>query len=165
MQRRAACLALAGVVCALSFTQNPPNSLRFRSLLMAGPIAPADAIYMMEVDGAVLIDVRTSGEKLTYGAPMASLNVPAFTWDGQLMCSVPNFVEDVEEQVGGPDDAPPIVVGCKTGRVSGIAADMLEKAGYGQIYDLEGGCDSWMDEGLPWDGPEYESFRGSVPGG
>ena len=34
------------------------------------------------------------------------------------------FVEDVEEQVGGPDDAPPLVVGCKTGRVSGMAAEM-----------------------------------------
>ena len=56
---------------------------------------------MMETDGAVFIDVRTSGEALTYGAPTASLNVPAFTWDGQLMCSVPNFVENVEEQVGG----------------------------------------------------------------
>ena len=46
-----------------------------------------------------------------------------------------------------------------------MAAEMLEKAGYGRIYDLEGGCDAWVDEELPWDDPEYESFRGSVPGG
>ena len=164
--RRRAFLALAGVAIASTVT---PNPLRLRSRaawpLGAEPIAPTDAITMMETDGAVFIDVRTSGEALTYGAPTASLNVPAFTWDGQLMCSVPNFVENVEEQVGGPDDAPPLVVGCKTGRVSGMAAEMLEKAGYGRIYDLEGGCDAWVDEELPWDDPEYESFRGSVPGG
>ena len=59
----------------------------------------------------------------------------------------------------------PLVLGCKMGQKSRMAAARLEAAGYERLYNLEGGFDAWLEEGLPFDDPEYESYAGSVPGG
>lgn len=42
-----------------------------------------------------------------------------------------------------------VVVYCKTGRMSAIAAMALARAGYTDVLDLEGGMDAWEQAGLP----------------
>lgn len=42
-----------------------------------------------------------------------------------------------------------IVIYCKSGRMSRIAADKLVSLGYKSVYDLSGGMDGWQASGYP----------------
>ena len=42
-----------------------------------------------------------------------------------------------------------IVVYCRSGRMSAIAAEALVKAGYTNVWDLEGGMNAWEQAGYP----------------
>ncbi|HET9034470.1 MAG TPA: rhodanese-like domain-containing protein [Dokdonella sp.] len=43
----------------------------------------------------------------------------------------------------------PVAIYCKTGQTSGSAAKRLKKAGFSDVYTLEGGLRSWMEAQLP----------------
>jgi rhodanese-related sulfurtransferase len=43
----------------------------------------------------------------------------------------------------------PVAIYCKTGQTSGGAAKRLKKAGFTQVYALEGGLRSWTEAQLP----------------
>jgi rhodanese-related sulfurtransferase len=43
----------------------------------------------------------------------------------------------------------PVAVYCKSGQISGQAAKRLKKAGFTQVYTLEGGLRSWTEAQLP----------------
>lgn len=43
----------------------------------------------------------------------------------------------------------PVAVYCKSGQTSGLAAKRLKKAGFSQVYTLEGGLRSWSEAQLP----------------
>jgi rhodanese-related sulfurtransferase len=43
----------------------------------------------------------------------------------------------------------PIAIYCKSGQTSGTAAKRLKKAGFSDVYTLEGGLRSWMEAQLP----------------
>lgn len=43
----------------------------------------------------------------------------------------------------------PVIVYCRSGRRSAISADIMEKQGFTDIYELEGGIIQWMNEGNP----------------
>ena len=47
------------------------------------------------------------------------------------------------------DDSEPVAVHCKGGYRSMIACSLLERAGHGNILNLEGGFDAWHSAGLP----------------
>lgn len=80
----------------------------------------------------VLIDVRTPQE-------FASGHIP-----GAVNISVDQLAQRLSEI---PQDKP-IVLYCRSGNRSNQAAQILERAGYTQIYDL-GGIITWVQQGYP----------------
>lgn len=80
----------------------------------------------------VLLDVRTP-EEFASGHISGAININ--------VDELPNRLSEV------PKDEP-IVVYCRSGRRSAIAAQLLSDAGYTPIYDL-GGIVDWQAAGLP----------------
>ncbi len=83
----------------------------------------------MQEKGAIVIDVREPDETQQGVIPGAEI-VPR----GMLEFRVGRLTED-------PDQ--PIVVYCRSGNRSALAALSLQNMGYGQVYSLEGGWKAW----------------------
>ena len=60
----------------------------------------------------------------------------------------------LEKHVGDhvPDRATPLFIFCATGNRSALAGDVLQKMGYSNVFNLQGGIERWQHLGLPLDG-------------
>ncbi|MBD1388924.1 rhodanese-like domain-containing protein [Neiella sp. HB171785] len=89
----------------------------------AETVAPKDPqmAWQQVVNGAVLIDVRTT-EEFQQGHLAGAINIPY-----ELI------VAGVQHHQLGPDTD--IVVYCRSGRRSGIAEQQLNQAGYSKVYN------------------------------
>jgi phage shock protein E len=100
------------------------------SLFAAGAPATAEAAAVIDgptakklaASGAKVVDVRTPGEFASGHVPGA-VNIP---YD-----ELPRRAAEI-----GPPSTK-VVLYCRTGRRSGMAADALQKAGFSQLYDLK----------------------------
>jgi len=54
---------------------------------------------------------------------------------------------DIETKV--PDSRAPLVLYCGGGFRSALAADALQKMGYGNVISMDGGWSGWVKAGLP----------------
>ena len=59
-----------------------------------------------------------------------------------------NELEQYADQLPADKDAR-IVLYCRSGRMSEIAASALVQQGYSQVYELDGGMIAWEEAGLP----------------
>jgi rhodanese-related sulfurtransferase len=100
------------------------------------PITPAAVKEKMSW-GACLIDVRTQDEYLREHIP-GSILVPL----EQLSEVIKSVVHDQQRE---------IIVYCRSGERSALAAERLIKLGYAKVYDL-GGIDSWPYEKVSGEG-------------
>ncbi|MBF6607446.1 MAG: thioredoxin [Flavobacterium sp.] len=89
-----------------------------------------------------LIDVRTPGE---YGAGNIS-NSRNIDWNG----------DQFEAEIATLDKSKPVLVYCKSGGRSGQAAEKLQKMGFTEIYNMNGGFLKWESAGLT----DQESLTG-----
>ncbi len=99
-------------------------------------LSVTDAIRRMQ-SGAVLIDVREDHE-----------------WKSGFARGAIHMGRGVIERdiVGEfPDKAAEIILYCGGGYRSALAADMLQKMGYTNVYSLAGGWAAWNDEGADTD--------------
>jgi molybdopterin/thiamine biosynthesis adenylyltransferase/rhodanese-related sulfurtransferase len=95
-----------------------------------------EARKMLDKPGTVLIDVRESDEWRQGHIPQA-VGIPR------------GFLElRIEEKV--PDHKAPIILQCASGTRSLLAARTLHELGYENLYNLNGGFNTWKDRGLPW---------------
>jgi rhodanese-related sulfurtransferase len=102
-------------------------------------LSPTDAKALIDA-GAQLVDVRTDTE---YAA-------------GHIPGSRHVALADVQSEAAGLIKDQPLVVYCRSGERSGMAADAFAASGW-DAHSIEGGLLQWADDGL-----EIEPEGGSV---
>jgi len=95
----------------------------------------SDANAMLGKSGAVFIDVREPDEFKSGHVPGA-INIPRGLLEFQI-----------EQQI--PDKDTTILIYCKSGNRSALAAANLTRMGYKNILNIEGGWKAWLDAGYP----------------
>ena len=59
------------------------------------------------------------------------------------------YEEDFEKQLEKLDKEKPVAVYCKVGGRSGQAMGKMNKLGFKEVYNLDGGMDAWKSAGKP----------------
>jgi rhodanese-related sulfurtransferase len=98
-------------------------------------VDPAGAVKLMNHESARVLDVREDKEWQQGHIPGAT-HIPL----GQLSNRM--------GELGGEKDAPLVVV-CRSGNRSTNAALQLRKAGFDNVYNLNGGTMAWQQAGMP----------------
>jgi len=108
-------------------------------------IAPVQAEALRHIDvqqaqqmknqGALLVDVREPDEYAGGHAP------------GSVLIPVGQLNQRLKELDGYQNK--PVVLICRSGRRSMAAAEILQKAGFGEIRNVVGGMLAWEKTGLP----------------
>ncbi len=79
------------------------------------------------------IDVRTTEEYAGGHAPKA-VNLP---------------LDALENELTKLDKTKPVYLICQTGRRSQKGSEILQKAGFNDVYNIQGGTSAWIDAQLP----------------
>lgn len=99
-------------------------------------ISPEAFETKLQQDSTIqLIDVRTP-EEYVAGHIAGSVNMNIYD-------------DDFAAQFGKLDKNRPVLVYCARGGRSADAAEQMAKAGYTQVFDLNGGFIAWKDAGKP----------------
>jgi rhodanese-related sulfurtransferase len=93
-------------------------------------VTPAEAKALIEA-GAEVVDVRTESEHAA-GHIAGSRHVP---------------LAEIQSEAAGLDRGKPLIVYCRSGERSGLAADAFAASGW-DAHSIEGGLLQWADDGL-----------------
>ena len=136
-------------VCAVALATGLPY---------AGGVPPQLAFELFSNGEAQLVDVRSAEERKFVGHVPGSLHVP---WaSGTSLTRNPRFVRELEAKTGKNAT---ILLLCRSGKRSDLAADAAAKAGFTRVFNVlegfegeidaqqhRGGSDGWRRRGLPW---------------
>lgn len=124
----------------------------------AGGVTPQQAWALFEAGDAALVDVRSTEERKFVGHVPGSLHVAWAT--GTALTRNPRFTRELEAKV--PKHAPVLLL-CRSGKRSALAAEAAAKAGFTAVFNVlegfegeidaaqhRGGSDGWRFRGLPW---------------
>lgn len=127
-------------------------------LSYAGSLAPEDAWALFQAGEAVLVDVRSNEERTFVGYVPGSLHVAWAT--GTSLTRNPRFVRELEARVSKGDT---VLLLCRSGKRSELAAEAAARAGFARVYNVlegfegeanearqRGSTDGWRFHGLPW---------------
>jgi rhodanese-related sulfurtransferase len=128
-------------------------------LAYAGGVSPAQAWALVQAGQARLVDVRTHEERVFVGRVPHTLHVAWATGTG--MTRNPRFARELEAKVGKEDV---VLLLCRSGKRSVLAAEAATKAGFRQVFNVlegfegeldtqqrRGARDGWRFHGLPWE--------------
>jgi rhodanese-related sulfurtransferase len=143
-----------------------------------GLYVPAPEAFKMKTEGGskvMFVDVRTRGEFLFVGsAPIVDQNIPYMemedpvSWDNKnnryTLSPNSDFVSAVSELATrmGLDKNSTIILICRSGDRSSLAANLLKLAGYTKVYSVVDGFEGdmspkgrrdvngWKNADLPW---------------
>ena len=90
----------------------------------------------MSQKGFILIDVRSPEEHATGFIPGTDMNIDY------------RDIQARHRDIGAQLDDH-VVVYCKSGRRSNIAAETLADLGYRHVYDVSGSMNAWLEAGFP----------------
>lgn len=138
-------------------------------------LSPKEAYALIKKEKVLFVDVRTREEVNFLGMPsIADANVPymemdqMYSWNDKknTFKLVPNseFVTLIGDRVKakGLNKNSPIILMCRSGDRSALAANLLAKDGYTKVYSIVTGfegnmskqgrrsVDGWKNSGLPW---------------
>ena len=129
-----------------------------QNLPFAGQVPPQLAWRLFADGEAVLVDVRSAEERKFVGHVPESLHVAWAT--GTALTRNPRFARELEAKAG--KDAVVLLL-CRSGKRSALAAEAATKAGFRQVFNVlegfEGDLDArqqrghgngWRFHGLPW---------------
>ena len=127
-------------------------------LAHAGGVTPREACALFQAGQATLVDVRSAEERKFVGHVPGSLHVPWAT--GTSLTRNPRFLRELEARV--PKDKPVLLL-CRSGKRSVLAAEAAAKAGLNHVFNVlegfegelneagqRGHGDGWRFHGLPW---------------
>lgn len=131
-----------------------------KTLSDAGGVPPIEAWRQVQAGEATLVDVRSPEELHFVGQVPGALNVPWAT--GTSLTRNPRFVRELESKLGGRKQARVLLL-CRSGKRSALAAEAAAKAGFTDVWNVlegfEGDLDAhgqrghgngWRFHGLPW---------------
>lgn len=122
-------IALAVLTVAILYTEIARLFRGYKSL------RPAELTALMNRDNALVVDLSASGD-FEKGHIAGSKNVATSQFDP-------------ENKLLAPAKTLPVVLVCRTGNASSDAAKRLKKAGFTQVYVLDGGVAAWQQADLP----------------
>ncbi|MCA8926158.1 MAG: rhodanese-like domain-containing protein [Planctomycetes bacterium] len=139
---------------------------------MIQQLPPQQCFDLLECDAEILhLDVRTP-EEFSEGHALGAINVPAFFRGAGGMQPNPEFVPAVVAL--SPDTVQRIVLSCRSGGRSNMAAEWLEQQGYQNLINMPGGfhgmpdgsAPGWLQCGLPTSddvsGRDWETQRAKL---
>ena len=98
-------------------------------------VTAVDAVALMNREEAAYIDVREDKE-YSEGHLLGSVHIPL----GQLLDRIDELDKYRQK---------PVIVGCRSGNRSAMGCARLRKAGFEQVYNLQGGILAWQNVNLP----------------
>jgi len=127
-------------------------------LTYAGSVPPREAWAAVQAGQAVLVDVRSGEERKFVGHVPGSAHVAWAT--GTALTRNPRFVRELEAKVR-KDEV--VLLLCRSGKRSALAAEAATKAGFAQVFNVlegfegeldaqqrRGTSDGWRFRELPW---------------
>ena len=134
------------------------DAARATGLPYAGGVPPLDAWALVQSGAAALVDVRSAEERKFVGHVPGAAHV---AWaSGTSLTRNPRFVRELEAKVRKDE---PVLLLCRSGKRSALAAEAATKAGFanafnvlegfeGELNDAQqrGTGDGWRFRGLPW---------------
>ena len=99
----------------------------------ANAVTPGQAVMLLNRQNALIVDVREASE-LDSGQIINSKHIP-----------LANLAERAAEL--GKNKTRPVILVCASGARSGKGVEILRKAGFEQVFNLDGGIKSWKDAG------------------
>ena len=111
-------------------TNTQGNSMRQDEIKQITVAQAKDAVTAKDMQ---FIDVRTA-EEYAGGHAAKAAHFP---------------LDALEKDLSRLDKDKPVYVICQTGRRSQKGAEILNKAGFKNIYNIQGGTGAWVDAGFP----------------
>src|SRR5690606_5746299 len=121
-------------IAFLLMTLVPGSSCIQRKNEAVKGFTPGEVQSLLEMEDEQLVDVRTP-EEFSGGYIVGAQNI-----DYQS----PTFEEDIRKL----DKNKPVILYCKSGVRSSNCADIMIKAGFEKVYDLQGGISKWKHKGF-----------------
>lgn len=130
-------------------------------LTYAGGVTPPEAWKLVSSGQALLVDVRSGEERKFVGHVPGSIHVAWAT--GTSLTRNPRFVRELDAAIQKAGPNLPVLLLCRSGKRSVLAAEAAAKAGLDQIYNVlegfegeidpeqqRGHADGWRFHSLPW---------------
>ena len=122
-------LGLVAITVALVYTEIARLLRGYKSL------RPAELTGLINRENALVVDLSPSADfEKGHIAGSRSVAFSQFDPESKLLAKAKSL---------------PVVVTCRNGQVSAGAAKRLKKAGFEQVYWLEGGVQGWQQADLP----------------
>lgn len=113
-----------------------------QNLPYAGIVSAQDAWQLVQANKALLVDVRTNEERIFVGHVPESLHVAWAT--GTSMNRNPRFTRELEAKVR--DKAAVVLLLCRSGKRSALAAEAATKAGFTNVFNIAQGFEGDLDD-------------------